>query len=370
LLLIVFLISKKWCAMSIVSSTSGIISKSVEGRFAGKTGQLTRQLNKIALKEMKGDKMMYTFSKAAPEDLKRLTSKNIIDSHKRVTWTNPKDNKVYHILEEGRKNGKIQVRILDKDGAYVKDAELEPKTIVIFDQFFSPRGVTHGEMMEAFVKRFNPFATVERLEHKKGLYEQIKYRGKLPINLEVKRFKELEQQMENGKKVDYISVSEDFPVIIDKVLNESGKVQKEFVSNSYYLKDIKPVLENISSKGTRILMSAGNDVNKAARVVNDRLAVEGVEGVGSLVNGKIAKDSCSRNSIFTQHYDCRNYNAVPVKDENGKILGINVTGTDSVDLPVNRKTKKLIGRNFGGTSYSTPKRVAQLSLCDMMEGIL
>lgn len=360
--------------MSIVSAgnkylANGITS-AVEGRFAATIGKVTRQLNKIAIQSTKADAMVYTYPKATPEDLQRLTSKSIKDSYKRVTWTNPEDNKVYHILEEGRKNGKVQVRILDKDGAFVKNAELTPKKIVIFDSFFSPRGFTHGEMMETFVKRFNPFADVERLEHKKGWIENIKYRGKLPMHLELKRFQELSEQMEKGKQVDYISVSEANLLNATDVIGKSGKTQQAYMAQSGYIEGLRPVFEKIMSKGTRIFEASGNENTYAKYLVSDRLAIEGVEGVGSLKNGKIAQDSCSRNSVFTQHYEQRDYKVRLSKDKNGNILGLNVTGLSGTDIPLTWKTKKLGERNIGGTSYATPVRVAKLALNDMMQGII
>lgn len=360
--------------MSIVSNGSEILShnlgKIAEGRFSTVKGSVARSLNKIAINTHKSDSMMYTFSKATPEDLARLTSKKIEDSYKRVTWTNPKDNKTYHILEEGRKDGKVQVRILDKDGEFVKNAELEPKNIVVFDNFYSPRGITHGEMMETFIKRFNPFANVERLEHKKGLYEIIRYRGRNPMFLETKRFSELADKMDKGKKVDYISVSEAHLVDAEDVIKKSGEKQQEYVAQSPYIREIEPIFKRIMSSGTRILEASGNEEVYAKELVSDRLAIDGVEGVGSLRGRHIAKDSCSRNSVFTQHYEQRNYSACVVTDDAGKPIGINVTGQNGVDMPLTWKTKKLAGRKFGGTSYAVPVRVAKLSLNDMMQGIL
>jgi len=356
--------------MSIISpNITRAIQSSAAERFSSARGQLTRAMNKMAIESMKSEGMVYTFSKAAPEDLKRLTSKSIEDSYKRVTWTNPKDNKVYHILEDGREKDKVRVRILDKDGAFVKNAELKPKTIVIFDNFYSPRGVTHGELMETFVKRFNPFANVERLAHKKNLYEMIKYRRQLPISLEEKRFSELADKMDKGKQVDYISISEVNLVDASDVAGKSGDVQKKYVARSCYIKPIKPLFERILNKGTRILDAAGNDSTFAKEVVNDRLAIDGVEGVGSLRGGKIAKDSCSRNSAFTQHYEKRDFSPRLTRDESGKIIGVNVTGLSGTDLPLTRKTKKLPA-HIGGTSYAVPVRAAKLSLNDMLEDIL
>ena len=352
-----------------ITNTPKVIQPQISELFTSARGQVTRALNRIAINANKSERMVYTYSKATPTDLARLTSKKLEDSYKRVTWTNPKDNKVYHILEESREQGKVQVRILDKDGAFVKNAELEPKTIVIFDNFFSPRGLTHGELMETFAKRFNPFANVERLEHKKGLIENIKYRGQLPAHLETKRFSELLDKMENGKKVDYISVSEVNLVDAEDVAGKAGTIQKEYVAQSPYILNIRPIFEKIIAKGTRILEASGNEKNCAKVVVSDRLAIDGVEGCGSLRAGKVAGDSCSRNSIFTQHYEARDYFPRLIKDESGKILGVNITGLEGTDLPLNRKTKRL-PNILGGTSYATPIRTAKLALNDMMEGIL
>ena len=357
--------------MSIVSTGSKILSQDAKaitsGRFDSKLGKITRTLNKMAIEAQKADSVVYTYPKATPEDYIRLTSEKMEDAYKRVTWTNPKDKKVYHILADGRKNGLVHVRILDSEGAFVKNAELEPKTIVVFDNFYSPRGITHGEIMETFVKRFNPFANVERLEHKKGLYEIIRYRGKNPMHLEAKRFGELANKIEKGKKVDYISISEAHLVDAEDVMRMSGEKQLEYVRQSQYIGDIEPIFRRISSSGARIFEAAGNERNYAKELVSDRLAIDGVEGVGSITNGTIAKDSCSRNSIFTQHYEQRNYSARLVRDENGKPFGVNITGLNGVDFPLNRKTVKLIDRHFGGTSYAVPVRVAKLSLAEMME---
>ena len=357
--------------MSIISSITPIIEKGikpvVEGRYSTEAGKIARQLNKIAINGTKGDRMVYTFPNATPEDLKRLTSKSMKDSYKRVTWTNPKDNKVYHILEEGRTKDKVQVRILDKDGGVVKNAELEPLNIVVFDNFYSPRGFTHGEMMETFVKRFNPFANVERLAHKKNIYEILKYRGKLPMHLEIKRFKELESKMDKGKKVDFISVSEVHLMDASDVIKKGGKIQRDYMAQSPYIEELEPIFKKIMSTGTRILEAAGNEPRCSKFVVSDRLAIEGVEGVGSLRRGKIAGDSCSRNSVFTQHYEQRDFSPVLSRDIDGSVLGINVTGLPGTDIPLNWKTKRMVGHKLGGTSYSTPIRVAKLSLNQMME---
>ena len=79
-------------------------------RFSSPEMVMARTLNKIAIKRTITPKT-FTFSKATPQDLKRLTSNTIADSYSRVTWTNPKDGKVYHILKESElTDGNIAVQ--------------------------------------------------------------------------------------------------------------------------------------------------------------------------------------------------------------------------------------------------------------------
>ncbi len=352
--------------------------------FANKAGKTARRLNQLAIKELKTESMEYTFPKATVEDLKRLTSKKIEDTYKRVAWTNPKDGKVYHILEEGRNKEGISVRILSSEGKFIKNAILKPKTIVIFDQFKNLGWLkdllklkrdsypSHGEIVETYLRRTNPFATIKRLEHKKNIFEQIKYRGSLPVYLTEKRFEELSKSIKNGKKVDYISMSEVAVCDIGHLAHSNSNMQKVAIEHNIIEKNfngLAKIFKSIIHRGGRIFMSAGNEIENPNQKVNAFLAIDGIEGVGSLArNGKIAKDSASRKSIFTQHYEQRNFQG-KIVEEDGKIIGINITGKSGAELPYNKKYQHLL-RSIGGTSYSTPIRVGKVSLNDMMEGIL
>ena len=352
-------------------------------RFSTEIGKTARRLNQLAIRDLKSEKIEYTFPKATAEDLKRLTSKKMEDTYKRVTWTNPKDGKVYHILEEGRNKEGVNVRILSSEGEFIKNATLKPKTIVLFDQFKNISGLrnllkfrfrknaAHGEIVETFLKRANPFANIERLNHKKNLYELIKYRGRLPQSLVDKRFEELNKSMAKGHKVDYISMTESNDYEFEELAAKSGSIRKKIIQDEFLDKEYLPITKTIRSilkKGCRFFATAGNEQNPK-QCVSIYLAIDGVEGVGSLAGkGKIAWDSASRNSIFTQHYEQRSFQGHLVR-ENGKILGINITGQPGVELPYKKKYEYLL-RGIGGTSYSTPTRVGKVSLNDMMEGIL
>ncbi len=352
--------------------------------FTTKAGKIARRLNQLAIKELKSEAIEYTYPKATAKDLKLLTSKRLEDTYKKVSWTNPKDGKVYHILEEGRSKKGINVRILASDGEFIKNATLKPKTIVIFDQFKNLGSLrsllkfklnktpNHGEIVETYLKRTNPFANIERVNHKKNLLEMIKYRGQLPIDLTEKRFQELDKTIKNGHNIDYISISEVAMCDIGELSHSKGIEQKEAIQDSILKGELSPltnIFKSIINKGTKIFMSASNEPKNPSQKVNAFLAIDGVEGVGGLArNGKIAKDSASRKSIFTPHYEQRTFQGKLV-EENGEILGINITGKPGAELPYNKKYKHLL-RIIGGTSYSTPIRVGKLSLNDMMEGIL
>lgn len=362
-------------------SLSVSTSNTIKTFFANKVGKCARKLNQIAINELRHDKIEYTFPKATTEDLKRLTSKKIEDSYKRVSWINPKDGKVYHILEEGRTKDSVNVRILAADGEFIKNATLKPKTVVIFDQFKNLSGLRnmiklkfnkapgHGEIVETYLRRANPFVNVERLEHKKNLFEMLKHRGDLPQSLMNKRFNQLSNKMNNGHNVDYISISEANDISIGKYSKSNGVFQKEIIKEHGLVEIYQPLInafQAILAKGCRIFVSSGNS---GAVTINRTLAIDGVEGVGALAkSGQVAKSSGSRNSIFTQHYEQWGFKG-KVVEEDGKILGINITGQPGAELPYNKKYKHLI-RPICGTSYSTPIRVGKIALNDMMEGII
>ena len=65
----------------------------------------------------------------------------------------------------------------------------------------------------------------------------------------------------------------------------------------------------------------------------------------------------------------QNMRKIELSEENGKKIGINITGLPGTDLPYNKKKKHLL-RFIQGTSYSTPIRVGKIALNDMMEGII
>ncbi len=81
------------------------------------------QMNTIAKNKRYQELSHKIPQKATDKDLNRLLSDNIDDSYNRAIWINPKNSKGYYLLKEDEaKNGNIKLRILNEEGAFVKNA--------------------------------------------------------------------------------------------------------------------------------------------------------------------------------------------------------------------------------------------------------
>lgn len=376
-------------------------------RFCTVEMKLARQMNKIASSQIKAP-VNSTFPKANAEDLRRLTSETIEDSYSRVQWTNPKDGKIYNLLKQGEtEDGKVIVRILDKDGAFIKEAEIRPKEIAIIDNSYGsafelPYGLdsgdlpnelsklSHAKAVEIFAKRNNPFARYT-------IFETGCNSGSSHIDIDklISNLKNLQQ----GKRFDYVNCS---------LGSETYNVTETCES---IVKKVCAEVDRLHSKrGTRVLFASGNGDGGPFRqkavnryILNSSTA----EGVGSLnKRGIISYFSSSRNSKFCQHYEQGEFLATQTSD------GINISGQYGTDIIFSEKNpfvgmklrdilkvcdekpemwkyiRELGFKNGGenkddiaflvfsgkiridGTSLATPIRTAKLALNDMMQGIL
>ena len=297
-------------------------------RFSSIEMQTAQQMNKIALRQAKTG-IQRTFTKATPEDYQRLTSTRIKDTYARAEWTNPKDGKVYHILKEYvTKNGKIKVRILDSEGAFIKEAELAPKIIAIPDVYNVESkyfGLSHGDIVTTFAKRHNPFARY------------------VPFNVSLMKLhnqtelREIVEYINKGNRIDYISGS------IGRFVGGEYKKVKEFKLDER-IRTSNPELfdyEDLSSKGVRILIGSGNaktEEEMGQGVNNSILTLQPkAEGVGSISNtGMISNFSGSRNSELTQHYEVGEVTPTLTRH------GINITGLPGTDIKfTNQKLEEL-----------------------------
>ena len=136
-------------------------------RFSSVEMQQSRVMNKIAIRQIKTP-VNRKYEKATAQDYKRLTSETIEDTYSRAEWTNPKDGKTYNLIKQGMTDdGKIKVRILDAEGAFIKEAELTPKNIIILDNFQEQTrffDLSHGDLVSVYARRYNPFANYIKIQ--------------------------------------------------------------------------------------------------------------------------------------------------------------------------------------------------------------
>lgn len=295
-------------------------------RFSSPEMVMARTLNKIAIKRTRTPKT-FTFSKATPQDLKRLTSNTIADSYSRVTWTNPKDGKIYHILKESElTNGNIAVRILNEDGSFLKNASIKPKKIIVIDDFEQNKssiyGLSHGEIVTTFLRRHNPFAQVETINT--GYADSMSSKFFEP-------FKQILQRIKNGEKIDYISCSKG-AICYSTGKNMRGKIPR-----------FQPITD-VANSGTRVLFASGNSLDSPKGTANQVLLLaDKVEGVGSLSpqTNKLSEFSSARNSFFTQHYEVGEHYVRPTE------YGANITGLSGTDIVIsNPKYKQEVENNI------------------------
>lgn len=295
-------------------------------RFSSPEMVMARTLNKVAIKGAKAPKV-FTYPKATPQDLKRLTSNTLKDSYSRVTWTNPKDGKIYHILKESElPDGNIAIRILNEDGSFLKNASIKPEKIIVIDDFeqnkMSIYGISHGEIVTTFLRRNNPFAQIETINT--GLADTMNPEFFEP-------FKQILQRIKSGEKIDYISCSK------GAICYSTGKDMRGKVPQ------FQPITD-VAVSGTRVLFASGNSIDNPTGTANQVLLLaDKIEGVGSLSpqTHKLSNFSSSRNSFFTQHYEVGEHYIRPTE------YGANITGLPGTDIVINNpKYKQEVENNI------------------------
>lgn len=338
---------------------SGNSSAAEIQRFTSKDMQEARIMNKFAVEEL-GSGRKELFKKASAEDLAILCDNNPESCFLRVHWVNPKDGREYYLLKKGiSDDGKQIIKILDKDGGFVKEAAVNKKKIIVFECFSDKKdkdfnNFTHSDLMSLFVKRYNPFAEVKV------------HSWKDELKIDESMLKELDSDtaaiscaFSKGKIVEEKSR---FKQWYYKFFNKKIRINPKELSVELH--------DSISKEGVnfdkipphiRIFMAAGN-IGKNG--YNKYLTLKNVEGVGALNATKnVADYSSSRNSFFTQHYENGEFLVIEMPDR-FKISGIN-----EIEIP-HESDKFRILKTLNGTSIATSIRSAKVVLNQMMEGIL
>lgn len=337
---------------------------------------LLKRLTKIAMQELKMPRIRTGYKKAVAQDFERLTSTKLEDSYKRAVWINPKDNKIYNFLYQGRtQEGKIKLRVLDNEGAYLREIEAKPAKVIILDDMTSKDILCgslylgHGECVEALAKRTNPFCDYEVLNT---------HSGNNPMGGLVKRLESIKNRMAKGEKIDFVSISaayenetlkhQKIPNTVEEIKQKQLSEIREYISLQ---KDFIPSLKALQinkelySRGCRVIMGAGNNGKPS---VNVHLIDTGVIGAGALSpNGAKRESSASR--LFTDLYARGKYEVILTKE------GINISALNGADLKPPKHMPKLNGEeiymgDIAGTSFATPVCAANLAFVKMLSGIL
>ena len=327
-------------------------------RFSTPQMKQARQMNRIASQQLKAGAIERTYPKATPQDLKRLISETVENTKSRVIWTNPKDGKVYNILKQGKtKDGKIIVRILDEEGAFIKEAELTPKKIVIIDDFSSGKSVirdnstmletkTHGEIVALLAQRHNPYASIELID--------IAYSPSVVKNF-YSEIENLQRRIDLGEQIDYISLSlgstrknKDMLELLHELnITPTEMKTSEIAFNHPSIFPYPASSLAIRNKGNvRIIQGSANSGKESTNIW---LTYPRIEGCGALnpETGKIAGFSSSRNSLYTQHYENGMFKFKPNSG------GMSITGKHNVDVQIRAELRQVVSNYLGKSPIKT-----------------
>ncbi len=325
-------------------------------RFISPEMQQTRILNKIAKCNEYQKLSNSTPLKATKDDFIRLTDDEY--TYQRAVWINPKDRKGYFLLQDGNDTkGNINLRILNQDGKYLKNATVKPKEVILTDLAGGLKqntevldmNFTHTDIIEILASRFNPFANykVIHIYRDNDILQLSKLVNKNTscVSASYGVYHQKSDLVKTGAEIKQH--------LLQELKNHSPNEIKLFEN-----------LKQLSAK-TRVLASSGNDGKEE---IAGLLLDTGFEGVGGLdYKGCVDSSSGSRNSIFTQHYEPYRFNIIKTQN------GINISGLRGTDFKIETNEAIPVGKYLGyvaGTSYSTPVRAAKIALNDMMEGVL
>lgn len=332
-------------------------------RFCTEEMKTARKLNRIAQKnDVQKRVLNFLYSNdIQTEDYERLTADDVKSTFKHVFWINPNDNKGYHLLDEGRRNGLQKLRILDENGNFVKNAKVPVKKVILGDIKSSQKlipdiskkyGLTHIDIIKLIARRYNPFAKYIKIIRNPKEKPDVFY-------------KELVEKTDDktvcicssfGWDVDYMFWLP--PEIAKKGLQIRIK---SFFGKKIYNKE-NSMHEKLGKK-TRILYSIGDNDSR----INSNVVFANAEGVGGLdENGKVHQNCSPHDSLFVQHYEPYDFE-VNALSENV----LNITGLygGEVEFSKGRFEKGFYGL-LCGTSFSAPVRAAKIALAEMMKGVL
>lgn len=339
-----------------------------------------KQIQAMNIAAQKGIKMggMPRPKAIDPEDIKLLSSDAAEMVKRWTSWVDPKSGKIYTIINKAdNTDGSKLVRVLNESGELVVEKNIKPKKIVIIDEFYdknnhavedffeSSMNFEHGDVVKKHLERNNPIADIEcfKCNYNKG-YDDINE----CLSMLLKR-------IENGEKIDVINCSFGNGIGLDNkdVMDPVFKKILLRITSKETAKEME-LLGEITKKGTRVVMAAGND---GEDVVNKLCLVDGVDVVGAL--NRHGRASCYTGSrSLAKHYERGFYDVTEYDD------GINITGKPGIDVkfeeifpeafkngkPKDFEAPMIYRPRYYGTSFATPIRSAKIALNMAMDDIL
>lgn len=313
------------------------------------------QMNTIAKNKRYQELSHKIPQKATDKDLNRLLSDNIDDSYNRAIWINPKNSKGYYLLKEDEaKNGNIKLRILNEEGAFVKNATIQPQKVILTDLYLDKQHYTdikgislsHTDIIETLAHRFNPFAKYQFKE--------------ITSDTDIKHLKGEITPNTTCISASYGIFTNTKPHSTSRDFRDD--YIKDFTSQNPEDAKVLNILNDLTSK-TRFLAGAGNNGEEKVALYLMKTGCEGVGGLNKIGEPDIF--SSSRDLTLTQHYEPFSFDITTTKE------GLNITGLKGTDIdyPTDLPEGQYLGK-LSGTSYSTPVRAAKLALNKMMEGVI
>ncbi len=325
---------------------------------------LSVKMNRLAVHNIRKG-IDTSFSKASQGDLEILRNNEI----RKYIYQNPESGKTYHLIhKETDSKGNVILRILNNEGMFLQEASIAPKTIAIIDDFsnksHSISFLKHGEIVQKFLEAYNPCIKLLRYDGGSLGNPNIDNR-KVNAALE-----DILKRINLGEKIDFLNCSFGiekpltlFEINTNKRIGLEKTNRIKVKSFGFYHDKIRH--DNITSKGTRILCSAGNDGKDK---FNLQTILFSSEGVGALnKEGDIADFSASRFYKGVQHYEQGIFDFIKRKN------GVNITGTSGIDVkypPELLRFMNSVPCLIKGTSYSSPIRTAKLALHESLKDLL
>ena len=191
-------------------------------------------------------------------------------------------------------------------------------------------------MVTRFTRRANPFADIEYINIDHAREQNTIFNC---YNNLADEYKKLHKSLNDGDKVDYISLSIGLnPNVVPPkgLLEKAGKTLFEYKTTV----DTFPTSQLLKYHPNLRVLQASSNAGKD--VISPDLMFKGIEGVGALgIDGKIANFSASRSSILTQHYEQGVFRKHPTK------YGLGYFDAHSTDIALKPEFLKLAQKYVG-----------------------